>query len=257
MNFSLANFIVLVSLVCWADVAAAAPISKRVTVQTIQLCSDSGIDCANVNTFEAASDKIWAQAGIDLAYLPTLQWNSSRFNSTDSTIGEELDLWKVGNSIFGDPSLGNILNIYFVSEFLVDPGFILYGEGCGPAFSDFCGGLIGIVINATEVNAYAGGLGRIDTLAHEVGHVLGLGHNNFGAGAGDNLMTSGSYRFIPGSLNDINPDGYALGKLSEEQIVEARYSLLLEDFKGISEPATCVLISIALLAMRIRSNVIK
>jgi hypothetical protein len=59
--------------------------------------------------------------------------------------------------------------------------------------------------------------GRRDTFAHEVGHNLGLGHADFGAGASNNLLTAGSTRQIPDGVANIIPDGLNLSQLTASQ----------------------------------------
>jgi hypothetical protein len=70
-----------------ADIVVNAPqaITRRVTVQLIQTALDNGSSPATVfgNATERADiegsiDAIWAQAGIDIAILPTI----NRYNNT-------------------------------------------------------------------------------------------------------------------------------------------------------------------------------
>lgn len=72
------------------------------------------------------------------------------------------------------------------------------------------------MINGSDVQAY-GSSGCKYTFAHEVGHNFGLGHSDFGAGSGTNLMTAGSFRLIPGGVADITPDGAKLSQLTKDQ----------------------------------------
>jgi hypothetical protein len=50
-----------------------------------------------------------------------------------------------------------------------------------------------------------------------VGHNLGLGHADFGAGASNNLLTAGSSRQIPDGVANIIPDGLNLSQLTASQ----------------------------------------
>src|SRR6476659_3510633 len=52
-----------------------------VTVKPIHICNDSGTGCGDSaeTLFEAAGDKIWAQAGIDLVFLPWAQINETDY----------------------------------------------------------------------------------------------------------------------------------------------------------------------------------
>ena len=237
---------VVASVALLPDLAASMPITRQVTIRAIGLCDDAGANCADVNTYEAAADAIWAQAGVDFKFLPTLTWNQSQFLTPDYSVGEELSLFAAGTIAFGDSTIDHILNMYFVKDLL--PTNRLYGEGCGaPIFVGFCGNAIGIVINTTLVNAFNGGLGRIDTVAHEVGHVLGLTHGGFGAGAGvpDNLMTSGSFRSPAETIADINPNGLGLDKLTQAQIDEVYKSIYVKDLQ-VPEPSGVALLCVAL-----------
>ncbi|MBE9227285.1 hypothetical protein IQ264_17810 [Phormidium sp. LEGE 05292] len=190
----------------------AATIDRRVVVQPIQVCNDLGNSCANPDRklFEAETDKIWAQAGIDVDFL---SWNI--FNETDflSVTGSEFNSLTLtpGHGQNSDPL---VLNMFFVN--LLEGA---YGIGWL--------GLNGIAI-ADDVFSFNGGIGRLDTIAHEMGHNLGLGHDNFGSGGSDNLMTAGFARDVPSSINDIFPDGLKLDRLTTAQIDEVRTSKFLQ-----------------------------
>ena len=226
--------------------AQAAPVDKQVTIRPIQLCDDGGGNCAVVNTYEAAADKIWAQGGLDFVFLSTQIWNSSAFRILDADVGEEFAMFNAGSTQFGNPGVTGIINMYFVGDFQVT-GSTLYGEGCGAlVFIAACQGEAGVVINATDVNAFNGGLGRIDTVAHEVGHVLGLGHNDFGAGGASNMMTGGGTRIPATNLGDIAPDGANRDQLTADQITEARRSFYVTDLTAVPEPASMAVLAMGL-----------
>ncbi|WP_300341737.1 zinc-dependent metalloprotease family protein [Accumulibacter sp.] len=139
--------------------------------------------------------------------------------------------------------------MYFVSDLQVVGG-TLYGFGCAaPTFAAACNNESRGAINSTDVDSFNGGGERINTVLHEVGHVLGLTHNGYGAGGGENLITSGSNRTLPGSLAEISDDGITgMSLLTAPQITEARSSPLARDL-ATAETAPLVLAGLAKLGL--------
>lgn len=204
-------------------VASGAPM-LQVSIQPIQVCDDAGANCANptLNLFTAETAKIWAQADIQINWLSWQTVNSSaRLNEDDFD-----DL--------GNQSPADVIDLWFVND-LTDCGGPVSGTlyGCGTS-----GGWFALTAAVFSYSA----VGRLDTLAHELGHVLGLGHSDFGAGGADNLMTAGSTRTIPQVLSDINPDGAQLSKLTAEQIAKARDSSFATP---VPEPGSLLLVGLA------------
>jgi hypothetical protein len=208
-----------------ADKASAI---EYVNVQPIQVCDNGGGNCANsaLQLFLAETDKIWAQAGIDVAFLPWMTVNSTLQLNED-------DFGHLTNN-----ANASIVNMWFV-ESLSE-----CGGPANPATLFGCGGS-GHVAITDLVFSYLPN-GRLDTIAHELGHVLGLGHGDFGAGGDDNLMTQGSTRDIPDVIGDINPDGLGLDKLTQAQIDEALTSSFVIDIALVPEPATMALFGLGL-----------
>jgi hypothetical protein len=195
------------------ETASAIPIDKYLTINPIRVCDDAGANCTTVNTYSSQTSKIYAQASIAPVFLPTTQINST----ASLSVGSVTNVNVAGNGQSGDAST---INMWFVQNMPSSSG-TLYGEG-------YVGGN-GVAINSTAVNAFNSGVGRMDTVAHEMGHNLGLGHSNFGAGGANNLMTAGSSRSIPGGIGDIAPNGANLDQLTADQVTKMRASPFVKD----------------------------
>jgi tetratricopeptide (TPR) repeat protein len=186
---------------------------KVLFVQPIQVRNNSGGSPANpaMQVYQAATDKIYAQANVDVNFLPF-----STFNSTSSlTIANNAAFNAlVTTAGHGQNSNANVLNMWFVNTLPAEDGRTTFGLGRQNANG------FAIANNTFTKN-------RIDTIGHEMGHNLGLDHTTFGAGAANNLMTAGDTRTVPGSLADINPDGLKLDRLTAAQIAQIRGSAFL------------------------------
>jgi len=188
----LATGIVMVS-----NAAQAVTIDKFLLIQPIQVCDNGGGNCASAPLSKAKTEAIYEQAGVAAVYLPTTQLN----NSSLLIVNGVNDVNMVGN---GQSTNANTVNVWFVDSLNASPGNTLFGEAYG--------GGNGAVINSSAVDAAS----RTDTVAHEVGHNLGLGHNDFGAGGANNVLTAGSSRNAPAS------------QLTQLQIDELRSSLFVQ-----------------------------
>jgi len=232
--------------------ASAMPITKTVDVSVYQLCNSTG-DCASKgpagNDYYADStNKIWAQAGISVTFSFVTQIVSDAFYDISDTVGDTFD--DLYNSVF--PGLAGI-NYSTVDMFLVNSYDGAYGVGY-----DRAGGLIMSMadILGFDCGGAPGCTGRIDTLAHELGHNFGLVPDGFVdyAGASDpghsldpnSLMASGTIRNVPTTLDDVNPDGLGLDQLPQTHIDFARTSSLLRDVNTVPEPGSLELLGLAL-----------
>ncbi|MBW4482482.1 MAG: hypothetical protein KME14_08060 [Tildeniella torsiva UHER 1998/13D] len=201
----------------WAIAAPghAITIDKVVTVQPIQVCSDAGDDCANVNQtlFAAETNKIWAQAGITFNFLNFTQFNSTFFQTNVDDDNADDSLTNLFDSGSANPD-DTVISMWFIKQFDSLDTF-------GVAFLN--SNRLAIADNVFSFNF---GNGRLDTIAHEIGHTFGLDHNTFGTDDDitNNLMTSGGTRLVPDTIGDITPDGANLDQLNQLQIDQARNS---------------------------------
>jgi hypothetical protein len=180
---------------------SAAPITHYFTINPIRICNTAATTCAPTPFFPNETYKIYSQVGVAPIFLPIKQIN----NSSLLTVNGVANVSVPGNGQHPNPTT---INAWFANSLNSAPGSVLYGEA-------WLGGN-GLVINGSAVQSFPPS-GRKDTFAHEVGHNLGLGHSDFGAGAGNNLMTAGSSRLIPGGVGDITPDGATLSQLTASQ----------------------------------------
>jgi hypothetical protein len=219
---------------CTAESQSGGNRSTRfVSIQPIQVCDDVGLFCADLAPFEAATRKIWAQADLDFSFLNPNRLNATRFLTIDSQ-DEFAELsFSGGAGAFGRHPLSTSttgpINLWFVDSIFPFQGF----ETLGLAWIDRNGTVI-----SDDILSANNGLGRLDTVAHEIGHNLGLTHGDFGAGGANNLMTEGSFRASPTSLNDITPDGDRLDQLTNTQIDVARESSLSRATPALTGGAT-------------------
>jgi len=200
---------------------------REVTIQAYQVCDDSGNNCAQTSYFDEFTAKIWAQADIVVNFLGMQQ-----VNSTD----------RLDESNFNDlgaNSDSSIINLWFLNDLSDCGGNYGFGNLYG------CGTSAGWFAMTKWVFDYSA-VGRVDTLAHELGHVLGLGHTDFGAGGADNLMTSGGSRSIAQQLSDVAPDGLAYEKLTSDQIAQARSSAYTF---AVPEPGSFALLALGLFGL--------
>lgn len=222
--------------------AAAMPIDKTLTIRVFQLCSDSGSNCAALGPigdpyYATATNTIWAQAGIRISYDFVGQINSTFYSNIDEGAGNSFE------TLTATYDLANQASLTVVDMFLVHNIVNAYGEGWWGA-----GGLVMAMDSILSFNSGNNGLGRLDTMAHELGHNLGLEPTILGGDGGghvpsngvDNqLLSAGGYRHVPGSLADIAPNGLGYDLLTPDEIAYARTSSLLSD---IPEPASLMLV---------------
>ena len=236
--------------------ADAMTIDKTVNINVYQLCTDDGSSCASQgpsgnNYYFTETNKIWAQAGISVSFTFIETINSTAFyNLNDDTPGSTFD--DLYNFKFGADTAGTVMDR--VDMFLINDYAGAYGVGYSGA-----GGLVMSMsaISAFDCDGAFGCTGRIDTLAHELGHNFGLVPESAGDYGGDadpghstglnTLMNGGETRNVPTTVADIYPSGQGLDYLPESHIAVARGSSLL--VSAVPEPSTWAMFAVGLLGM--------
>lgn len=205
----------------------AVLITKRVTIQPIRVNSDSTGANLNGTIFEQETDKIWAQAGIDVEFLPIVNITQPSFLNLSSSINDVNSLHVLsqmsGNGASADPA---VLNLWFVQTIDNNPSALGFSLQTSLPFGTLRE-KNGMAI-ADGAFSYAGGLGMRDIFAHELGHNLGLYHgtdeNGVEEAVGElNLMSRTST--FPTSEAEIYPQGNQLGQLNSYQINERVYKV--------------------------------
>lgn len=246
MNFKLSPLQNILGSVVFAGLlmvsAGAKALPFQLTIQTINVCDNAGLNCGNPaeNVFLAETQKIWAQAGIDVTLLAFNQLNDTSYLTIDgdnlTTTPSLADLaFGAGNQQNADPT---VINMYFLDD--INPASP--GTTFGIAFV----GGNGIAI-ADEVFAF----NRIDTIAHKIGHNLGLSHSDPGMTA-DYLMRAGNSRNVPGDIDDIAPSpDNAFDQLTVAQIATAQDSNFVTESEEVilPEPAGIAAMLTGLLLM--------
>ena len=237
---------VLVWVALVSGKASAAAITKAVTVQVYQLCDDAGLNCASNGPagnayFAQETNKIWSQAGIRVDFNFVTQINSTAFSFLDGNVAGDgfADLHAAYGSM--GPSMTEV-DMFLVRE--VAGSF--YGQGWL--------GAGGFVMSMDAVMNFNGGVGRVDTIAHEIGHNFGLVPVGLGGDAGAHssidsyLMARGEIRLVPTALSDIAPDGLGLDMIPTNQADFALQSTLLSE---VPEPMSLALVGSGLLVLAI------
>jgi len=100
------------------------PITKRITIQPVQLRSSAGTTPANPSLllYEEVADRIWAQAGIDIQFLTPVTYDSDNYLTitSDPMQPDSLQgLSQVTGQSWSDgaPGMTNVVRLFFVKQF--------------------------------------------------------------------------------------------------------------------------------------------
>jgi hypothetical protein len=196
---------------------AAVLLDRIVRVQPIRISNGVSTNNPNEIFFIAETKKVWAQAGIDVVFLPPVVYTNSVFFNISSGAVSASALQTLKNT----PGAGqnpdpNVINIWFCN--LIDGSQSILGFALQSALSLS----LGFTVTETSIAIPSTIFTRNGTvaIAHEIGHSLGLDHSSLGAVGQTNLMSSTT--MPPNGLADIFPDGAKFGQLTEAQIAQAR-----------------------------------
>jgi Metallo-peptidase family M12B Reprolysin-like/PEP-CTERM motif len=186
-------FFALAAVLClsvpgWATLIVddPLPITHRVTVQMIQTAKDDGSTPATLfgNASQTANvkslvDQIWAQAGIDIDFLPTVNHLNSTFayqGNAGAGTRPSSDLNSIVSLASGTGVLNttpSVINVVFVE---VVPSFTPLDENTSAGYAKIGDDGIAYTVGSNLPGFQNGRDVVAQVIAHEIGHNLGLQH---------------------------------------------------------------------------------
>ena len=188
-----------------AYIYGSGTISQTVNLNIIDLCDTTGTICApagNVQTYVNYATAIYAQAGIGIAATAVQKLDLPNYSDCGITTASTVctaGLLSSSRDLVNTPghlqsTTKNTLNVYLVNN------LVTASNGAGtPGYGWGLIGGNGLVV-ATGTNPTTKLTAAIDTMAHELGHNLGLDHVD----QSDNLMKT-TTRTTPFDVCQIPP----------------------------------------------------
>lgn len=191
-------------------------IDRQIRIQPILVSNGLVTNNVDLKFFEQETDRIWAQAQVDIVFLPPVVFVSPLFFNVTSGAGSTALATLATTFPNGASDFPDVINMWFVNQINGSASVL------GLTLQSTPGSGFTFVRNGIAIANSAFALNARTVLAHEIGHTLGLDHATFGASGQSNLM---SQTIVPSGgieLGNIFPLGEGYGQLNAAQITQAR-----------------------------------